>query len=164
MRAGRGGTPVRKHIFQFTPLREGRQRARAVAGVQADFNSRPCGRGDAWSVRYRHAAPISIHAPAGGATCRKNTNTKENTFQFTPLREGRRRRKRKVAYYKIFQFTPLREGRPMRAGRGGTARLFQFTPLREGRPTPEPTPQVIVIHFNSRPCGRGDFNNMVISV
>ena len=77
-------------------------------------------------------------------------------FQFTPLREGRRRaavRRRQRQYFnsrpcvrgdllrlcsmpsKAFQFTPLREGRlaVMRPPRA--LWIFQFTPLREGRLT-----------------------------
>ena len=76
-------------------------------------------------------------------------------FQFTPLREGRRRAVLLAGFMFPFQFTPLREGRlasqvASRIGRsisihapprGATGvdyrlqkiRLFQFTPLREGR-------------------------------
>ena len=54
-------------------------------------------------------------------------------FQFTPLREGRRRALYTVRYKPIFQFTPLREGRPIHPG------------------------DVLVLpYFNSRPCVRGD--------
>ena len=76
------------------------------------------------------------------------------TFQFTPLREGRRRSLTRFSSRLLFQFTPLREGRryvgrvfqripisihaPPRgatASRNATMRrgTFQFTPLREGR-------------------------------
>ena len=56
-----------------------------------DFNSRPCGRGDLPSDARRRPAPISIHAPAGGATCRQTLDDGLHLFQFTPLREGRQR-------------------------------------------------------------------------
>ena len=57
---------------------------------------------------------ISIHAPPRGATKgRAHGNIGVTTFQFTPLREGRR------------TFADLL---------GSARRLFQFTPLREGRP------------------------------
>ena len=84
-------------------------------------------------------------------------------FQFTPLREGRRKvQKRRVSIRLIsihapprgatpvcllvvvddkFQFTPLREGRrPCRRAPNDVG-LFQFTPLREGRP-------VLIINAN----------------
>ena len=84
----------------------------------------------------------------------------------------------------IFQFTPLREGR-RRSGIAATARiLFQFTPLREGRrlaalccacadvsisihaPPRGATPQArtaasIMAYFNSRPSARGDVMKQV---
>ena len=76
-------------------------------------------------------------------------------FQFTPLREGRRRATGKPDVLLIsihapprgatptaaaygarstgFQFTPLREGRLIRISFVVESSLFQFTPLREGR-------------------------------
>ena len=60
----------REPLFQFTPLREGRRAA---------------------ARHYPTMTPISIHAPAGGATA-EQAKMREyyNVFQFTPLREGRR--------------------------------------------------------------------------
>ena len=140
---GRGDTGARMHncanrLFQFTPLREGRQSQKvlidngkfnfnsrpcgrgdpfrrhlftvrlisihAPAGGATRsffnrpdrdyFNSRPCGRGDTLPTRKESVMYISIHAPAGGATCRPSTRFSVKLFQFTPLREGRRNRKR----------------------------------------------------------------------
>ena len=78
-----------------------------------DFNSRPCERGDASrSAGSPRRLGISIHAPARGATCKwwcalqsvpisihapargatyavHGTEGNPDTFQFTPLREGR---------------------------------------------------------------------------
>ena len=55
-------------------------------------------------------------------------------FQFTPLREGRRKYYRQTRLLFIFQFTPLREGRPINGFNiADFSELFQFTPLREGR-------------------------------
>ena len=100
-------------------------------------------------------------------------------FQFTPLREGRRRAAREGGEHRLFQFTPLREGRPIKKNEDFELTGFQFTPLREGRP-----PKVVEVrrrgfifqftplregrrpgviansiklrNFNSRPCERGD--------
>ena len=55
-------------------------------------------------------------------------------FQFTPLREGRRHSLPALVQAFPFQFTPLREGRHAQFASLRHALLFQFTPLREGRP------------------------------
>ena len=100
----------------------------------------------------------------------------ELAFQFTPLREGRHRKKmRKRALHdfnsrpsargdglqcgiilsgQTFQFTPLREGRRAQYW-FPVPEVFQFTPLREGRRfgwMRNPSTG----HFNSRPSARGD--------
>ena len=54
---------------------------------------------------------ISIHAPAGGATEILAARAPAAPFQFTPLREGRRKNSARPKPTGIFQFTPLREGR-----------------------------------------------------
>ena len=57
--------------------------------------------------------------------------------------------------FAAFQFTPLREGRRRRSSRKSTGRQFQFTPLREGRPQTQEN-QRFTDNFNSRPSARGD--------
>ena len=79
------------HLFQFTPLREGRP---ALYDYMA---------GD---------GTISIHAPARGATGPARRSRPTPQFQFTPLREGRQQLRLAAAVSPLFQFTPLREGRP----------------------------------------------------
>ena len=100
-----------------------------------DFNSRPSARGDASFFAALRAY----------------------LFQFTPLREGRRRRAvfpraegisihapPRGATLKLwtkrasrtFQFTPLREGRRLADCTASRFQPFQFTPLREGRRRP----------------------------
>ena len=56
-----------------------------------------------------------------------------NTFQFTPLREGRRSARIRSDWLILFQFTPLREGRRHHS---------------RGKQSPS--------YFNSRPSARGD--------
>ena len=99
--------------FQFTPLREGRQKCNHDAGVHKFISIHapaggateailrrtakpgisihaPAG-GATYQLLYNNAAVfISIHAPAGGATMRCVFPVFESLFQFTPLREGRR--------------------------------------------------------------------------
>ena len=98
--------------FQFTPLREGRRIAEVEPKQKRHFNSRPCERGDGSRESGGSWWPISIHAPARGATKWRHSLRLEVIFQFTPLREGRPVRSTRRAIRDIFQFTPLREGRP----------------------------------------------------
>ena len=81
------------------------------------------------------------------------------SFQFTPLREGRRAAPPAWTLPGCrFQFTPLREGRPLRLWKLSRIRsIFQFTPLREGRPNQFLYIQCGYANFNSRPCVRGDW-------
>ena len=76
--------------FQFTPLREGRQRIKELDELIYHFNSRPSARGDLSS--FLSSVPHQL-------------------FQFTPLREGRPGTHRNLEDWEVFQFTPLREGR-----------------------------------------------------
>ncbi len=128
--------------FQFTPLREGRQRLCSALCTGVYFNSRPSARGD-------------FHAQ----------HCMEGIFYFNSRPSARgdmNRAERRKAARDIFQFTPLREGRhfcPTKKQQGG---LFQFTPLREGR---RKTQQSAIVNcdFNSRPSARGDGKTMRIS-
>ena len=229
------------HLFQFTPLREGRQPKRGIRWQTMNFNSRPSARGDINRLqasqssmyfnsrpsargdpKFReayirafisiHAPPrgatfpipafpksclISIHAPPRGATCTRQKGLYMNfisihapprgatptlrrflqrwKFQFTPLREGRRRvllgsgveenisihapprgatrqRVKFVPRY-IFQFTPLREGRLIRATDKSVTIQFQFTPLREGRHNGKVDMKIILISIHAPPRG-----------
>ena len=97
------------------------------------FNSRPSARGDALRGHRRRKRRISIHAPPRGATYIDCGNREARTFQFTPLREGRRDRLYADGGRAEFQFTPLREGRPAAGQAWRGYNRFQFTPLREGR-------------------------------
>ena len=165
--------------FQFTPLREGRQNLDwAYKSIKISIHAPPRGATARCSQLYCDVL-ISIHAPPRGATKgRAHGNIGVTTFQFTPLREGRRCSPSLPVYLQVFQFTPLREGRPGNRRktapspisihappRGATQfsaicaanlRLFQFTPLREGRRANGAHVGVPSSHFNSRPSARGD--------
>ena len=102
----------RGFLFQFTPLREGRRaKPRRSIGIYFYFNSRPSARGDGMKVFMKESLRISIHAPPRGATTWTAAGTLRRSFQFTPLREGRRRNSSAATRPPSFQFTPLREGR-----------------------------------------------------
>ena len=139
------------------------------------FNSRPSARGDD-SVRLVLAVrPISIHAPPRGATRSRKTACSGNyfnsrpsargdvcgflrrgitrLFQFTPLREGRRKAGKFPSAAILFQFTPLREGRLHSVLADKFADKFQFTPLREGRPHLAATLTAEYISIHAPPRG-----------
>ena len=100
--------------FQFTPLREGRHDGERVRfAAWRYFNSRPSARGDARTgVDLTLMHFISIHAPPRGATQWRTQTGRKLSFQFTPLREGRRGWRRIWRRSTTsFQFTLLREGR-----------------------------------------------------
>ncbi len=101
------------HLFQFTPLREGRRYAdRIFQSVSISIHAPPRG---ATKIATGHvlAYQISIHAPPRGATGRCIVNY----FQFA-----------------ISIHAPPRGATPGLSPRRMCPNLFQFTPLREGRP------------------------------
>ena len=142
--------------FQFTPLREGRPIPPFASRATSNFNSRPCERGDgspdshlveatyfnsrpcergnAKTLKSSESLPISIHAPARGATI----------YQ------------RFLLLIFLFQFTPLREGRPVPGGKSaGRLPNFNSRPCERGDSRIWPR-RSSGPYFNSRPCERGD--------
>ena len=81
--------------FQFTPLREGRPLP-ALTHIETCIISihAPAGGATLAACKAVGLEFISIHAPAGGATLALEWPMMEFIFQFTPLREGRRWRRR----------------------------------------------------------------------
>ena len=79
--------------FQSTPPRGGRPDARQRSRRLEGFNPRPRAGGDrAMSIRCRWHDPVSIHAPARGATTTSPIAVDDiGMFQSTPPRGGRRR-------------------------------------------------------------------------
>ena len=100
-----------------------------------DFNSRPCVRGDAEKHTFTARASDFNSRPCvrGDTVCIKD-----------------------FAAYSAFQFTPLREGRQCTFYGAEKREEFQFTPLREGRLGQHWKKLHRTLHFNSRPCVRGD--------
>ena len=120
------------------------------------FNSRPSARGDHAPRRHLPHGAISIHAPPRGATGFKEAQAHTiKIFQFTPLREGRRRHAAgsREAHCISIHAPPrgatcienllhtVRDISIHAPPRGATSvnekkpplEKFQFTPLREGR-------------------------------
>ena len=166
------------YLFQFTPLREGRQ-AQTVGFLRRwYFNSRPSARGDSMQYNMSIRKIISIHAPPRGATFYNLDHDTAFEFQFTPLREGRPRLKARIWVFSaisihapprgatsatcqktgalIFQFTPLREGRQARRNRPPSKSDFNSRPSARGDKQGNGQPTTSV-NFNSRPSARGDF-------
>ena len=165
-----------RNQFQFTPLREGRPDSLNLSVDQKYFNSRPSARGDADAAIGSAQIKISIHAPPRGATVKVGSQDIAGIFQFTPLREGRRRHGAQAPRPRNFNSRPSargdRKGRQSRHSwhisihappRGATTARsasatpteFQFTPLREGRRW-RPSRTCRPTNFNSRPSARGD--------
>ncbi len=170
-------------MFQSTPPRGGRRTAPTAAKLPWEFQSTPPrgGRRDFLHIAQL-LAPVSIHAPARGATpdsIRDPLPTKkfQSTpprggrlsdqtlslsmvgFQSTPPRGGRLKGGCRGRPPESFQSTPPRGGRrrgfqstPPRGGRHGNS--FQSTPPRGGRLGPEPTDTLC--SFNPRPRAGGD--------
>ena len=79
--------------FQFTPLREGRRAPPATtAAGKPYFNSRPSARGDNLQVeRVCLLGNFNSRPSARGDGCGVAKRLHLTLFQFTPLREGRRK-------------------------------------------------------------------------
>ena len=98
---------------------------------------------------------ISIHAPPRGATLiRLSVLPRRKVFQFTPLREGRRRDRGGCRRPGDFNSRPSARGDKVSFAQPNK-REFQFTPLREGRRSPR-SQKMAMSYFNSRPSARGD--------
>ena len=123
-------------VFQFTPLREGRRGRRRQQQRGADISIHAPPRGATHGCLPCEAREqISIHAPPRGATCAEIVGFVQRVFQFTPLREGRRRCTGLLASLCISIHAPPR-----------------------GATKPSSRPADIERYFNSRPSARGDLS------
>ncbi len=91
-------SPVSVSVFQFTPLREGRQARRCLNSTAKYFNSRPSARGDAPDTHSTESSKGNFNSrpSARGDYDKAEEIVNVITFQFTPLREGRRAIVRRV--------------------------------------------------------------------
>ncbi len=80
--------------------------------------------------------PVSIHAPAWGATKFGGIKTTNPEFQSTPPHGGRRGSIGFVLLVTVFQSTPPHGGRHMELGVHGRPKAFQSTPPHGGRLEP----------------------------
>ena len=87
-RGGSGG--VRVWGFNPRPRERGDRFFILWVARRSSFNPRPRERGDSPDARsLNRTLPVSIHAPARGATDKQVAALKEGLFQSTPPREGR---------------------------------------------------------------------------
>jgi len=120
------------------------------------FNPRPCARGDKPGHAQGAADPVSIHAPARGATAWRSGRFRAcPCFNPRPCARGDSGLLSRPGCFFLFQSTPLREGRPSNIKIFFNFVVFQSTPLREGRQNCS-TQYPAQIRFNPRPCARGD--------
>ena len=120
------------------------------------FNSRPSARGDDLVTLDAEVQCISIHAPPRGATGCACGVVGGMTFQFTPLREGRRGTRRTSPGTADISIHAPPRGATRRRRDYLRSHAFQFTPLREGRRALGSALGKPPTYFNSRPSARGD--------
>ena len=170
-------------VFQFTPLREGRQKLLRILGIETEFQFTPLREGRRFGfIVGTIAYIISIHAPPRGATpawerkrrvprdFNSRPSARGDAQGFCALRinfisihappRGATFARQNVGdCIRVFQFTPLREGRRTREQDEHDPRpTFQFTPLREGRPCPLCSTTASAFQFTPLREGRPSFS------
>ena len=141
-----------------TPPRGGRQgMTSCVSGVRAGFNPRPRAGGDAVGRPEEHYGPVSIHAPARGATVWLPAGDRLTVVSIHAPARGA------TAWWHGSTTTPARfnprpraGGDPRRRCRSSPASRFQSTPPRGGRPYQLAPIQDPIGRFNPRPRAGGD--------
>ena len=125
----------KNQLFQFTPLREGRQFMGGKRGFAIIFQFTPLREGRRYDAEGREIERhISIHAPPRGATTAVDlARTPWEISIHAPPRGATFMAINSKARHDLFQFTPLREGRLI------ATMLFASD-----------------VYFNSRPSARGD--------
>ena len=126
--------PRNRVLFQFTPLREGRQKG--------------------WGKKRAYS--ISIHAPPRGATAKDAQAEKGRKISIhAPPRGATFEQMANAIPYIISIHAPPRGATAAIFSPPSKAPLFQFTPLREGRRHGQGLYRADY-DFNSRPSARGD--------
>ena len=126
-----------------------------LSWTRRNFNSRPSARGDSRCKRGEQNGKISIHAPPRGATDGGVARRNRRVISIHAPPRGATFVAFRQRLPCKFQFTPLREGRRRNSSAATRPPSFQFTPLREGRRL---LPRWLRwdCYFNSRPSARGD--------
>ena len=98
-------------ISIHAPARGATSSGTPTKGDTYDFNSRPCERGDPRTSLTKSPKSISIHAPARGATKAMASLIDLCVISIHAPARGATWRQCKYWMQRSFQFTPLREGR-----------------------------------------------------
>ena len=117
-------------IFQFTPLREGRRQNRRRLRLPARFQFTPLREGRPISAARPAISIISIHAPPRGATRWGLFTPRMTDFNSRPSARGDQGRTQARLIHQSFQFTPLREGRRYGGSGGGYGVISIHAPPR----------------------------------
>ena len=168
-----------KGAFQFTPLREGRRNVRrgwnrqpisihapprgatkptsSHSSLGINFNSRPSARGDRLAAcRVSGSTNFNSRPSARGDCCVPACRMMLCTFQFTPLREGRRGMERQQRQrWLISIHAPPRGATGTRRICGIRSANFNSRPSARGDQAQRQGLR-LRRYFNSRPSARGD--------
>ena len=123
--------------FLLTPLREGRQGLVFLGRAAENISTHaPAGGATGRAQPVEEIGNISTHAPAGGATgALDRKNLPRRDFYSRPCGRGDSRRITAKALLLRFLLTPLREGRRGRRRKGrGEADYFYSRPCGRGDP------------------------------
>ena len=99
---------------------------------------------------------ISIHAPPRGATASRNATMRRGTFQFTPLREGRRSGRRLSRRKTPISIHAPPRGATYLLGNGVELENISIHAPPRGATSPRCPKRRASRNFNSRPSARGD--------
>ncbi len=99
-------------VFQFPPLREGRQRGGASTIPACYFNSRPSARGDSSGCSRSPASPYFNSRPSARGDALRPIDTLTVSISIPASPRGATDAAARSACSYAFQFPPLREGRP----------------------------------------------------
>ena len=172
-------------VFQFTPLREGRQQRERCLNHSQHFNSRPSARGDRVFCCGCLAGIISIHAPPRGATQIHRCTAVVHTISIhAPPRGATRSKVASAGAKKDFNSRPSARGDSSVHGLHKVHDNFNSRPSARGDRLRCPSrilPVLISIHapprgatqsaclpclfsadFNSRPSARGDLLRVLV--
>ena len=145
-------------VFQFSPLREGRLDRKLYQEFRKIFQFSPLREGRLYQVIDGLASmEISILAPARGATHTGIGRGESIRFQFSPLREGRHEIDVLAARGVLISIlAPARGATPPKSNQEEHCNISILAPARGatfiGRASDHR------VHFNSRPCERGDLH------
>ena len=122
--------------FQSMPPRGGQLWSMEAAAPAAKFQSMPPRGGQHGAARHDIRRPVSIHAPAWGATAVRVQAFALLLFQSMPPRGGQHFHGRYRLHLRGFNPCPRVGGNPVQSRKRGRPTMFQSMPPRGGQRTP----------------------------